>query len=497
MTLTWPTCLLVVAVLSVCHCARAGEPELYGEPNRPQYHFTPKKNWMNDPNGLVFFDGEYHLFYQYNPQGDTSGHLAWGHAIADDLLHWRELPVALTEDAGVMIYSGSAVIDAKNTSGFGQPGRPAMIVIYAGHGLGKETQNIAYSVDKGRTWTKFAGNPVIDENLKEFRDPKVFWHEPSAQWVMVVAVSDQRKVRFYGSKDLKAWKQLGDFGGAGELRGVWECPDLFQLPADSGGKKWVLVVNVSGISPAGGPGCQYFIGDFDGRSFQNDNPKNVVLWADHGSDFYAASSWSDIPPADGRRIWIAWMADPRYAYAQPTHPWRSAQSIPRELSLQKTPGGLRLAQTPVRELETLRGERIKENEFTDAGQMLEIVATMPADVDSSVTVCGNGEHGTVIGYDAKKREMFVDRGKSSVGPVFHKDFSPRQAVPLTAGTDGKIRLHIFVDQSSVEVFGNDGVAVMTDCIFPSAQSRRLSSSGPVSLEVWKMKSIWPDAEEKH
>jgi len=243
----------------------------YREPWRPQFHFTPATNWMNDPNGMVFYDGEYHLFYQYNPWGIKWGHMSWGHAVSKDLVRWEHLPVALYEENDVMIFSGSAVVDWKNTSGFGRDGKPPLVAIYTGHYTKKPLQNqhIAYSNDRGRLWTKYTGNPVLDIGERDFRDPKVMWHEPTRRWVMTVAWPVQRKVRFYSSSDLKQWTHLSDFGPAGSTKGIWECPDLFPLRIEGqrGEQKWALIVNVGSGAPAGGSGCQFFVGDFDGRQF--------------------------------------------------------------------------------------------------------------------------------------------------------------------------------------------------------------------------------------
>lgn len=252
--------------------ARSDEP--YREKWRPQVHFTPAMNWMNDPNGMVFYDGEYHLFYQHNPFGDRWGHMSWGHAVSRDLVHWEHLPVALAEEDGVMIFSGSAVVDWQNTSGFGRDGQPPLVAVYTGHHTDKPLQNqhVAYSNDRGRTWTKYAGNSVLDLGERDFRDPKVFWHEPTRRWVMVVAWPVQRQVRIYSSPDLKTWTHLSDFGPAGSTRGVWECPDLFPVNVEGqpGLRKWVLIVNAGSGAPAGGSGCQYFVGEFDGRQFTLD-----------------------------------------------------------------------------------------------------------------------------------------------------------------------------------------------------------------------------------
>lgn len=252
----------------------ANLPGYYAEPFRPQFHFTPEKNWMNDPNGLVYYAGEYHLFYQYNPFGDKWGHMSWGHAVSPDLLHWKHLPLALPEADGVMIFSGSAVVDWHNSSGFGQDGQPPMVAIYTGCRVdsdGIQYECIAYSNDKGRTWTKYAGNPVINRNSKDFRDPKVQWYEPTKSWIMTVSLSAEHKVCFYGSPNLREWTLLSQFGPSGATAGVWECPDLFELPVPgTQDHRWVLAVNINPGSIAGGSGGQYFIGQFDGKQFTPD-----------------------------------------------------------------------------------------------------------------------------------------------------------------------------------------------------------------------------------
>jgi sucrose-6-phosphate hydrolase SacC (GH32 family) len=267
--------LLLAAGLGLALDSGAANPSgYYTEPFRPQFHFTPVKNWMNDPNGLVYYEGEYHLFYQYNPFGNTWGHMSWGHAVSPDMVHWKHLPLALPEADGVMIFSGSAVIDWNNTSGFGKDGKPPMVAIYTGCRVdsdGVQFECIAYSNDKGRTWTKYSGNPVINIDSKDFRDPKVQWYEPTKSWIMTVSLSAQHKVRFYGSPNLKDWTLLSEFGPAGGTAGVWECPDLFQLPVQgTDEKRWVLAVNMNPGSIAGGSGGQYFVGEFDGKQFKAD-----------------------------------------------------------------------------------------------------------------------------------------------------------------------------------------------------------------------------------
>ena len=258
---------LAFLALAACLHAPALGQERYRELFRPQFHFTPERNWMNDPNGMVFYEGEWHMFYQYNPHGDRWGHMSWGHAVSRDLVRWEHLPLALAEEDGIMIFSGSAVVDWKNTSGFGKGNKPPLVAIYTGHLEGRQDQRLAYSNDRGRTWIKFVGNPVLDLKLADFRDPKVFWHEGKSHWVMTVAFPAEKKVHFYAAPDLKAWRYVGEFGPAGATDGAWECPDLFSLPIEGGGTKWVLIVNINPGGPAGGSGCQYFVGEFDGERF--------------------------------------------------------------------------------------------------------------------------------------------------------------------------------------------------------------------------------------
>lgn len=501
------TFLLALLLLTMMQTATA--QDYYNEPYRPQFHFTPEKNWMNDPNGLVYYKGEYHLFYQYNPFGNSWGHMSWGHAVSTDLVYWKHLPVALAEENGVMIFSGSAVVDWNNTSSLCKNSAPkdksCLIAIYTGHIEGKnQSQHIAVSNDRGRTWTKFAGNPVIDIGYKDFRDPKVLWHEATKQWVMVVSLSKEQKVRFYGSPNLKNWTLLSEFGNAGvaDKNVLWECPDLFELPIirQPNKKRWVLIVNINPGGIAGGSGGQYFVGNFDGKTFTNDNSADTKLFVDHGKDFYAAVSFSDIPKSDGRRILIGWMSNWQYAGKEPTAPFRTAQSIPRELKLKQTSAGLRLVQTPVKELRALRGAAItKRNldlskpQLIASGEAMEISGEFAVGKDSAAMIrlqAGNSE--TLIGFDAATNKMFIDRTKS--GEVsFDRNFAGRHEVSLSP-QQGKIRLHIFVDRSSVEVFGNDGESALTDRFFPASNSQQVELQGVsakcLALNVWQLKSVW-------
>lgn len=464
------------------------DAQSYNEPFRPQFHFSPAKNWTNDPNGLVFYKGEYHLFYQYNPFGDRWGHMSWGHAVSPDMVHWQHLPVALAEENGIMIFSGSAVVDRNNSSGFCK-GADCMVAIYTGHTPTRQTQNIAFSNDRGRTWTKYKGNPVIDLGMQDFRDPKVFWHDATHRWIMVVSLPKEHKVRFFTSHNLKEWSALSDFGPAGATGGDWECPDLFPLQEN----RWMLSININPGALLGGSGNQYFVGQFDGTKFTNDNPASTTLWADHGKDFYASTSFNDIPSSDGRRIWIGWFSNWQYAKDEPTSPWRCIQSIPRVLKLKQMPDGTRLIQEPIAELKALRTDpiHITNASVADANAKLrdfqsdsyEIMAKFDGKAAFHLRKGPSDE--TIVGYDG---ELFVDRRNSGI-TNFSKDFPGVHRAPLS----GPPVLHIFVDRSSVEVFGGSGEAVISDRIFPSPQSTGIELTGTgkvVSLGIWKLKSIW-------
>ena len=465
---------------------------------RPEYHFTPPSNWMNDPNGMVFFEGEYHLFYQYNPKATVWGPMHWGHAVSKDLINWQHLPIALHPDEQGMIFSGSAVVDWNNSAGFGEK---ALVAIFTYNKEHLETQNLAFSTDKGRTWMKYAGNPVIAHPgyLNDFRDPKVFWHED--HWVMCLAAGDT--ILFYTSTDLKQWEPGGSFGGGyGSTNGVWETPDLFKIPLDDGSdSRWVLTVGVGNGGPAGGSGTQYFIGDFDGQRFVSENPREVILWADHGADYYAPQSWNDEP--NSRRMMIGWMSNWQYAKVIPTSTWRGVFSLPRELSLTQTTNGIRLVHKPVRELEKLRNIHYHWRptaiqpglNLLDGlqGKALEIAAEFQVAKDVNCfgfCIRVGMDERTIISYRVKEKTLQLDRTLS--GKVEFADaFAAVHSVELQP-VDNMISLHIFVDSSSIEVFANHGLAVLTDCIFPSDHSQGLelfTEGGQVilnSLDIYQL-----------
>jgi fructan beta-fructosidase len=431
--------------------------------------------WLNDPNGLVYFAGEYHLFYQHHPFSSVWGPMHWGHAVSPDLVNWQHLPIALYPDEHGAIFSGSAVVDWENTAGFG---REALVLIFTHAAEHRQAQSLAYATDRGRTWTKYAGNPVLlpPNGLRDFRDPKVFWHgaRPGGHWVMALAAGDA--IRFYTSPDLRRWQQSGAFGpGHGAMSGVWETPDLFELPLDGGpATRWVLSVGVGRGGPAGGSATQYFVGRFDGQTFTSDNPREAVLWADFGADFYAAQSWSDAP--DGQRVWLGWLNNWRYANLVPTAPWRGAFSVPRELSLASTAAGLRLVQQPIAGLRALRGQpqqwrdlRIEGRTpvaFPDGAYEIDVefeLAPQPAE-RLGLRLFAAGQAPVTIAHTPRLGTLTVER-RECPGAEFSPDFGGVHTAPL-ALDGGALRLQAFVDRSSVEVFAGDGQVVLTELVFP-------------------------------
>lgn len=508
----WARCALALSLAVLAACGQRAPT--FEERFRPAYHFTPARNWMNDPNGLVYHNGVYHLFFQHNPRGDRWGNLSWGHAVSRDLVNWRELGVAMPE-RDVMIFSGSAVIDAANTSGFSSSNAPAMVAFYTGHDPrdGAESQYLAYSLDEGRTWAQYDGNPIIERpGIGQFRDPKVFWHAATQRWVMVLVHPGEQRIAIYTSDNMRAWREASVFGPGGLTGGPWETPDLFELPIEGGGSRWVLSVGVTGQAGlSAGSGVQYFVGTFDGERFIADDgaPVGVVRWVDYGSDFYAPQTWSGIPAEDGRRIWIAWMANTRHAEDVPTSPWRGMMTIPRELRLEERGGRYELVQAPVRELESLRRDVVVQEATRIAGGESALTAVTALggamELDVALRPANTGETGLVfaygaetrlrIGYDARIGHVFVDR---SEGGAFDRDSFRRRhyaPVPLEGGV---ARLRIFLDHSSVEVFADDGARVISDAIFPDGGLRSVSlyATGAggelVSLSAWRMAAMERD-----
>lgn len=471
------------------------------EKHRPHYHFTPPSQWMNDPNGMFFYDGEYHLFYQHYPDSNVWGPMHWGHAVSTDMIRWEHLPIALYPDSLGYIFSGSAVVDWQNTSGFGTGENPPIVAIYTYHDMegeqaGREDyqyQGIAFSVDKGRSWIKYEENPIIpNQGVKDFRDPKVVWYEEEAKWIMTLAEWDH--VSFYSSKDLKAWTKASDFGlDKGSHAGVWECPDLFELKVEGTDEtRWVLLVSINPGGPQGGSATQYFVGDFDGTSFQVDSlfdaevvkeeEQEQAIWLDYGADNYAGVTWSDIPDADGRRLFIGWMSNWQYAQVVPTTVWRSAMTLPRSLILNKTADSYRIQSKPVEEIETILGEPQSIEEVSQGTYLLTVSVSGNFKIELSNALSQKVE------IELVGEALTFDRTNSGLVD-FQEAFAAKHSVS-TVGVEVK-NVKVFVDLSSVEVFINDGEVVLTEIIFPNEPYQTLDISGAVtSSEVRPIKAIW-------
>lgn len=496
------------------------EIALYTEAHRPQFHFSPQQKWMNDPNGMFYYDGEYHLFYQYYPDSTVWGPMHWGHAISRDMVHWEHLPVALYPDENGWIFSGSAVVDWQNTSGLGQNGQPPLIAIFTYHNdvlvkAGREdyqTQGIAYSNDRGRTWTKYLANPVLpNPGIRDFRDPKVFWYETGAYWVMSLAV--ENRISFYTSPDLLNWTHASDFGQqSGAHGGVWECPDLFSLTVEGTNQtKWVLLVSINPGGPNGGSATQYFIGDFDGKTFTNDHAPATTLWIDHGRDNYAGVTWSDIPAEDGRRLFIGWMSNWHYANEVPTERWRSAMTLPRTLTLRTTPAGLRLCSQPVQEMTQLRGPAIELDAQIINGKIdiskklnistllmemrIEIEMSDDATADFGVALTNARNEVYRIGYDAGQGQFYSDRTRAGK-QAFSELFANQLALAPRVEESNTVILHLFLDVASAELFADDGATALTEIFFPNEDFTQLqlySNNGTVQLKkatFYPLLSVW-------
>jgi fructan beta-fructosidase len=490
----------------------------YHEPQRPQFHFSPPQMWMNDPNGMVYYEGEYHLFYQYYPKDNVWGPMHWGHAVSKDLVYWRNLPIALYPDSLGLIFSGSAVVDWKNTSGFGKNGIVPLVAMFTHHNMDHEkaqrvdveSQSIAYSLDKGRTWTKYAGNPVIpNPGIRDFRDTKVIWHEPSKKWIVVLAA--QNKVQFYTSPNLKDWTFLSDFGEKqGNHGGVWECPDFFPIKVEgTKTEKWVLLQSIGSGGPNGGSATQYFVGDFDGKTFSNSNPADKVLWVDWGRDNYAGVTWSNAP--DGRRLFLGWMSNWQYATSVPTQAWRSANTLPREMKLVQTPDGLRLSAQPVASLAKLRTKTYalpaqtisgaldlgKKSSLSPAQLEVELEVMLPADQKATWGIELRNAAGEKyrIGLDAAQKRFFSDRRQAGKAD-FSKEFAKSEHFAIRESADRKVQIRLLLDVSSVELFADQGRVVLTDLFFPSQPFDSISlfsEGGKVELlkgQMWQLKGIW-------
>lgn len=462
---------------------------------RPLFHFTPKNNWMNDPNGMFYLNGKYHLYFQHYPDDNVWGPMHWGHAISEDLINFEEQPIALYPDEIGLIFSGSAVVDYNNTSGFSKDGKVPVVAIYTYHNMEGEkkgdidfqTQGIAYSLDEGMTWTKYSENPVIkNPGIKDFRDPKVFWDNHNSKWIMSLAAGN--KIMIYSSANLKEWKFESEFGeDNGDHGGVWECPDLFPLKVkDSEEYKWALLVSINPSGPNGGSATQYFIGDFDGHEFTIDDKfskqldENKSVWLDYGRDNYAGVTWSNISDTDGRKLFIGWMSNWDYARDVPTYKWRSTMTVPRELNLIKKNNEYILKSIPVKELndfksKTIEKDSIEPEEFSKVIETAEIdfnklnlefnFKNLKENKYQIIFNNGNGDS-LIIGLNNSSKTIYLDRTKS--GKVdFSEKFAPNISKVKLSDMINDAKFQILLDKTSVELFVNDGEIVMTELFFPN------------------------------
>lgn len=468
---------------------------------RPVYHHTPVYGWMNDPNGMFYKDGVYHLYFQYNPYGSVWGNMHWGHSTSTDLMHWNFEGCAIVPDAWGAIFSGSCVVDHNNTAGFGKGAVVAFYTSAKATPWGDvQSQSMAYSLDNGKTFTKYEGNPILTSSEKDFRDPKVFWYAPGKHWVMMLAVGQHMEI--YSSVNLKEWKKESEFGAMqGAHGGVWECPDLVEIPVEgTREKKWVLICNLNPGGPFGGSAAQYFVGSFDGKKFVNESPTQTK-WMDWGKDNYATVTWNNAP--DGRCIALGWMSNWQYANNVPTRQYRSANTLARDLTLYREGQELYLKSTPSVEVKKARGKKVSipsfrvsekheiVNLFEDNQGAYEVEILIQNAGASKIAFCLLNDKGEKVSmyYDLNRKQFVMDRSESGIVD-FSRDFPAVTVAPVN--TDKELTLRLFVDCSSVEAFGEDGKFVMTNLVFPSVPYRKMSlesdKNGYVvkSLNVYKL-----------
>ncbi|QCW98705.1 glycoside hydrolase family 32 protein [Aggregatimonas sangjinii] len=523
-------CILILGMLISCNSKtqkqeatqETAQSEYYSEPFRPQYHFSPEEKWMNDPNGMVYHKGVYHFFYQYYPEDIVWGPMHWGHATSKDLVTWEHKPIALYPDKHGLIFSGSAVVDFGNTSGFGTTDNPPLVAIFTYHLMAGEkagrkdfqTQGIAYSLDNGDTWTKYEGNPVIgNDGIKDFRDPKVFWDTENSTWIMSLVAGDHLQI--WSSDDLKSWSKRSEFGrDKGAHGGVWECPDLFKLKVgDTEEEKWVLLISINPGAPNGGSGTQYFVGEFDGEQFTTE--QEDIKWLDWGTDNYAGVTYNVLPedyygdtyandPKD-ERIFIGWMSNWTYARDTPTEKWRSAMTVPRTLSLEKNGEAYELYNYPIKAINKLLkpsekknltitaegSETISHDHFNQA----EIRFVSSAN-DFGLTFGNEVNETLVLKMDSATQTFTLDRTKSGKTD-FQEDFASVQEMPVPQLPEEEFEVRILMDHSSIELFLNGGQYVMTAQIFPnefydSLKIENFSGSEMLlkDFKVSKIRRVW-------
>ena len=441
------------------------------EQYRPVYHHTPAYGWMNDPNGMFYKDGVWHLYFQHNPYGSQWENMTWGHSTSTDLMHWKFEGEAMLPDALGTVFSGSAVVDADNTAGFG---RNAVVAMYTS-AAENQTQSLAYSTDNGATFKKYEGNPVITSNVPDFRDPHMFWNDDIKKWNMILAAGQQMNI--YSSSDLKQWTYESSFGSEyGNHDGVWECPDLMKLKVrGTNEEKWLLICNINPGGPFGGSATQYFVGQFDGHKFVCESKPEVTKWMDYGKDHYATVTFAGAP--NGRHVALAWMSNWQYANQVPTRQYRSGNSLPRELGLYEYQGETYCSVTPAAEVDAARRTK-KQKTLTDACEMV-----VDLKGSATLTLANAAGEQVVIGYDADKQTLAVDRTKSG-----QTDFSDAFAAVTTAPTNGKInQLRIFIDKSSIEAIDAEGKVSLTNLVFPAKPYDRVSVKGKARYSVYGMK----------
>ena len=513
-----PLVFCSAVLLSIVSCKTASvaqttavtttEEQMY----RPNFHYTPKKGWMNDPNGMFYANGQYHLYYQYYPDGNKWGPMHWGHAVTKDLIKWEEQAIAIYPDKDKYIFSGSAVVDVNNTSGLGLGKSAPVVAIYTLHDMTKEKENkidveqqdIAYSNDNGFTWQKFEeGNPVLkNPGIRDFRDPKVSWDETHKQWIMALAAQD--RTQFYSSENLKNWKYLSEFGkNIGAHGGVWECPDFFEIKVKGTNEtKWVLIQSLNPGGANGGSGTQYFIGDFDGKTFTMDSnfakkvEQQKAVWIDYGKDNYAGVTWNNVPSADGRRLFIGWISNWDYAQDVPTNAWRSSTTIAREIELIKKGNDYSLISNPVKEINKYISKTIKEKSLKGKGK-LSFLPTGKIDLTNAIvkfdlknlqqdtytfTLSNAVGESLTFGINNSDHYLFLDRSKSGKTDFSEKFASTITKAPLE-GNQKEAAFEIILDKTSIEIFYNNGEKVITEIFFSNQPFTELSVSSNQETEL--------------
>lgn len=489
--------------------------DYYQEQHRPQFHFTPEANWMNDPNGMFYYQGKYHLFYQYYPDSTVWGPMHWGHAQSEDMVHWDHLPIGLFPDSIGCIFSGGAVVDNSNTSKLGTAENPPIVATFTHHDFVGEKaktndfqkQSIAYSVDGGAKWAKYKGNPVIPntDKIKDFRDPKVVWHDESQMWILVLAAYD--RVKFYASPNLIDWNFLSDFAIEGDHR-LWECPDLFPMKVEGSDEtKWVLIVSIQKEAPNGGTATSYFVGEFDGKQF--DCNIDDQKWLDWGTDNYAFVTWNNVPKDDGRILGIGWMSNWQYAQIVPTEKWRSAMTLSRELKLYNLGSDYVIHSSPVKEIEALRGkltsfdrmnitkEKVLQGSFDPSQAEYNFMVDLKETTADSFGVKFENDLGDnfVVQFDRNEGKMYVDRTQSSSN-AFSKDFyKDVHSAPVDFDKES-MNIRLFMDAASCEIFIDDGAINFTSIFFPSEKFNKISievKKGNLNLpetKIYPLRGIW-------